>query len=278
LSHLISDAKIACRERFIGNNCYVDGIKEVKTYFPSIDDADLKLSAIFADRDQNGKTMDRYIIEALARCPIFHGMNAGDIEQMMKLADYRVVTISKDDVFILAGMPCRYADIIIRGEMTARMVGLSGKYVEVSRLQSGNIVAPAFIFAKDRSMPVTVETETDVEILRMMPQELTRLIDMDDRVRTNFITTLSNINVFLTHKMRMLSLLTVREKVAFFLLDTATKQKSETIHLDKSRQEIADTFGIQKFSLMRCLSEIAEAGAIAVDGKDITILDRRKMK
>jgi CRP-like cAMP-binding protein len=222
--------------------------------------------------------MDRYILEALARCPLFHGMEADDIGQMMELVDYRVMTFSRDDVFILAGMPCKYADIIIRGELAARMVGLSGKYVEVSRLQSGNIVAPAFIFAKDRSMPVTVETETDVEILRMVPQELTRLMDMDDRVRTNFITTLSNINVFLTHKMRMLSLLTVREKVAFFLLDTATKQKSETIHLDKSRQEIADTFGIQKFSLMRCLSEFAEAGAIAVDGKDITILDRRKMK
>ena len=76
----------------------------------------------------------------------------------------------------------------------------------------------------------------------------------------------------------MLSLLTVREKVAFLILDTATKQKSETIHLDKSRQEIADTFGIQKFSLMRCLSEFAESGAISVEGKNITILDRRKLK
>jgi CRP-like cAMP-binding protein len=123
-----------------------------------------------------------------------------------------------------------------------------------------------------------VETETDIEILRMVPQELTRLMDMDDRVRTNFIVTLSNINAFLTHKMRMLSLLSVREKVAFLILDLAAKQKSQTIHLDKSRQEIADTFGIQKFSLIRCLAEFAESGAITVDGKDITILDSRKLK
>jgi CRP-like cAMP-binding protein len=222
--------------------------------------------------------MDRYILEALAHCPIFHGMDTEDIDLLMGQVSYRVITFGKNDIFALAGMPCKYADIIIRGEMSARMVGLSGKYVEVSRLQSGNIVAPAFIFAKDRAMPVSVETETDMEILRMMPKELTRLMDMDDRVRTNFIVTLSNINVFLTRKMRMLSLLTVREKVAFLILDTATKQKSETIHLDKSRQEIADTFGIQKFSLMRCLSEFAESGAISVEGKNITILDRRKLK
>ena len=88
---------------------------------------------------------------------------------------------------------------------------------------------------------------------------------------------MSDINAFLTRKMRMVSLLTVREKVAFFLIDIANKQKSETIHLDKSRQEIADTFGIQKFSLMRCLSELVDAGAVAVEGKTITILDRRKL-
>jgi len=200
-----------------------------------------------------------------------------EIDFLMQTVNYRMVNYSKNDVFVLAGMPCRYADIIVRGEMSARMVGVSGKFVEVSRLQSGNIVAPAFIFATDRSMPVSVETETDVEILRMAPAELQSLIDVDGRVRKNFINTLSDINAFLTRKMRMVSLLTVREKVAFFLIDIANKQKSETIHLDKSRQEIADTFGIQKFSLMRCLSELVDAGAVAVEGKTITILDRRKL-
>lgn len=221
--------------------------------------------------------MEVLVLAALSRCPVFRGLHDYEIDFLMQTVNYRMVNYSKNDVFVLAGMPCRYADIIIKGEMSARMVGVSGKYIEVSRLQSGNIVAPAFIFATDKSMPVSVETETDVEILRMTPAELQSLIDVDERVRKNFINTLSDINAFLTRKMRMVSLLTVREKVAFFLIDAANKQKSETVHLDKSRQEIADTFGIQKFSLMRCLSELVDAGAVAVEGKTITILDRRKL-
>ena len=222
--------------------------------------------------------MEVLVLAALSRCPVFRGLHDYEIDFLMQTVNYRMVNYSKNDVFVLAGMPCRYADIIIKGEMSARMVGVSGKYIEVSRLQSGNIVAPAFIFATDKSMPVSVETETDVEILRMTPAELQSLIDVDERVRKNFINTLSDINAFLTRKMRMVSLLTVREKVAFFLIDAANKQKSETVHLDKSRQEIADTFGIQKFSLMRCLSELVDAGAVAVEGKTITILDRRKLE
>lgn len=222
--------------------------------------------------------MDEYVNKALASCPLFQGMNALTINLLMQHVKYRIVSFDKNDVFALAGLPCRYADIIIKGELSARMVGLSGKYVEVSRLHSGSIVAPAFIYAHDNSMPVGVEAESYVEVLRMLPAELTHLMDIDERVRTNFIKVLSNINVFLTEKMRMLSLLTVREKVAFFILDTARRQKSETIHLDKSRQEIADMFGIQKFSLMRSISEFADSGAIAVDGKSIIILDRSKLK
>ena len=157
------------------------------------------------------------------------------------------------------------------------MAGLSGKSVEVSRLVPGNIIAPAFIFAQDKRLPVSVETDVDTQVLRMSPQELKRLIDTEETIRMNFIQSLCDIDVFLTRKMRILSLLTVREKVSYFILTAAKEQGSDTIRLDKSRQEIADSFGIQKFSLLRSMSELVEAGAIQVDGKTITIIDRGKM-
>ena len=41
---------------------------------------------------------------------------------------------------------------------------------------------------------------------------------------------------------------------------------------------MADIFGIQKFSLLRCLSEFEEKGAIRIEGKTITILNSDDMK
>ena len=76
----------------------------------------------------------------------------------------------------------------------------------------------------------------------------------------------------------MLSLVTVREKVAWMLLEQAGEQGTNTIHLTRSRQEIADSFGIQKFSLLRVLSDFQKEGAIRVAGREITILNRSKMK
>ena len=216
--------------------------------------------------------MEKKIINALTRCPLFNNISEQHLIDIVEGAKYKLVKFDKKDIYILAGMPYRHVDLIVEGEMVARMVSLSGKSVEVSRLVGGDLVAPAFIFAKDNLMPVSVET-----VLRISKPDFVELIDINPVLRRNFITILSNIDVFLTKKMRVLSLFTVREKVGYFLKEAAGKQGSNVVQLNKSRQEIAESFGIQKFSLLRTMSELQDAGAIRVEGKRITILDRNKL-
>ena len=218
------------------------------------------------------------MMQVLQKCPLFAGMSTLSIDLALGNISYQIINFAPRDVYTLAGMPCRFADIVLSGSLICRMVSLSGKQVEVTRLRPGNLIAPAFIFAKNNSMPVSVETDSEVTLLRMTPQTLKKLIDDDADIRMNYIRSLSNIDVFLTHKMKVLSLFTVREKVAYLLLERAGEQNSNTIRLTRSRQEIADSFGIQKFSLLRVLSEFEKEGVIRVDGKTIEIIDRRRLK
>lgn len=222
--------------------------------------------------------MEISMYETLASSPFFNGLTAKEIQAILQTVNYKIVEYPAKEIYTLAGMPCKYADFILKGELISRMTGLSGKQVQIDRLKACILIAPAFIFAKNNAMPVSVETAQHTTIMRMMPSELKYLIDSNERIRMNFIQLLSSINVFLTQKLRMLSLLTVREKVAYFLMKVAKEQQSRTIKLSNTRQEIADTFGIQKFSLLRCLSEFEDNGAIKIDGKQITILNSDKMK
>lgn len=222
--------------------------------------------------------MEISMYETLASSPFFNGLTAKEIQAILQTVNYKIVEYPAKEIYTLAGMPCKYADFILKGELISRMTGLSGKQVQIERLKACILIAPAFIFAKNNAMPVSVETAQHTTIMRMMPSELKHLIDSNERIRMNFIQLLSSINVFLTQKLRMLSLLTVREKVAYFLMKVAKEQQSRTIKLSNTRQEIADTFGIQKFSLLRCLSEFEDNGAIKIDGKQITILNSDKMK
>ena len=222
--------------------------------------------------------MEASMYEILTNSPFFNGLTAKEIKELLQTVNYKIVEYPAKEIYTLAGMPCKYADFILKGELISRMTGLSGKQVQIDRLKACVLIAPAFIFAKNNAMPVSVKTAQHTTIMRMMPSELKHLIDTNERIRMNFIQLLSSIDVFLTQKLRMLSLFTVREKVAYFLMKAAKEQQSRTIKLSNSRQEIADTFGIQKFSLLRCLSEFEDNGAIKIDGKQITILNSDKLK
>ena len=222
--------------------------------------------------------MEQRVLNALTKCPLFAGMAPVEIEIAMAGVTYSIVNYDSHDIYALIGMPCKTLDIVIRGVLVCRMSSLSGKQVEVSRLHEGNLVAPAFILGKDTNMPVGVETDTDVTVLRMQKTVFHHLIGTHEQIRDNFIRVLSNINAFLTHRMRILTLFTVKEKVAYLLLELAGEQGSNVIHLSQSRQEIADSFGIQKFSLLRVLADFAKAGAIKINGREVTILDRSKMR
>ena len=103
------------------------------------------------------------VMHALRHCPLFSGMSEVSIELALGSIAYQIVSLEKRDVYALAGMPCRFADIVVKGSLVCRMASISGKQVEVSRLQAGDIVAPAFIFAKNNAMPVSVETDSEVK-------------------------------------------------------------------------------------------------------------------
>ncbi len=222
--------------------------------------------------------MEESAYAALQKCPLFDGFTIDEIKQTLMFVEHKMVKYPAKEIYTHAGTPCKYADFIIEGEMIARMTGISGKQAQIDRLPASTLIAPGFIFAKKNEMPVSVETSIPTLLMRMTPSELRKLIDANDRIRWNFIQQLSMIDVFLTHKLRMLSLSSVKEKVAQYLIKISTEQQSRTIKLNVSRQEMADIFGIQKFSLLRCLSEFEENGAIKIEGKTITILNSDKMR
>ena len=221
--------------------------------------------------------MEDVFYAALQKCPLFMDMTRDEIAASLSGFAHRMVSYGKQEIYALPGEPCRYADIVVSGTLVCRMMSLSGRPVAVSRLRAGSMVAPAFLFASNGAMPVSVMTDDRVTVLRMTKDTFAGMLDSDSRLRMNFIRMLADIDAFLTAKMRFLSLMTVREKVAWLLKERAREQKSRQITLYRSRQEIADSFGIQKYSLIRTLSDFEKEGVISIQGRDINILKWEKL-
>ena len=215
--------------------------------------------------------MDIDTLQGLKQCPLFKGLAESEIIDLMHTVRYRVIRCPKGEIFAFEGLVCQYADIIIDGELVATLMSPSGRVVRVATHQSGNMLAPAFLFVSDNHYPVTIEASADTTVLRLMPIDLEKMLNSDQRLMMNYIRMLSNIVSHLTKKVRMLSM-SVREKVCLYLKEQSRLQQTKNILLTLSRQELADHFGIQKYSLLRCLNELKQEGVILVEGRHIQIL------
>ena len=189
----------------------------------------------------------------------------------MHTVRYRINRFRKGDLLAWAGSVCLNADIIISGEMVAYITLPSGHVIRMAAHQAGNLLAPAFLFADDNHYPVTVEATTDTAVLRLTLYDLEKIMHSDQRLMTNYLRMLSNIISALTKKVRMLSM-SVREKVCLYLMEQSRLQQTRSVLLPMSRQALAEHFGIQKYSLLRCLNELKQEGAIRVEGRHIQLL------
>ena len=201
--------------------------------------------------------MDIDTLQGLRRCPLFNGLTESEIIDLMHTVRYRVVRCCKGEFHAIEGSVCQYAP--------------SGRIIRVAVHQSGKLLAPAFFFALDNQYPVTVEATVDTTVFRLMPADLEKILSYDPRLMMNYIKILSNVVSQLTKKVRMLSM-SVREKLILYLKEQISLQQTKDILLPSSRQELADHFGIQKYSLQRCLNELKQEGAILVEGRHVKVL------
>ena len=215
--------------------------------------------------------MDIEILQSIRNCPLFEGLTDNEMMDLMLTIRYRVTRLYKGDFLFVAGEDCLHANILLDGEVVAYLEGASDRYIRMSTFHAGNMFAPAFLFSQVKKYPVTVQATTNTKVLRIPSADFERLLELDPRLAKNFTVILSNLIAGLTQKVGML-LSSVRDKIIFFLKEQQRSQKSSTIILPMSRQELADHFGIQKYSLQRALNELQESGFIRINGKIIEML------
>lgn len=213
---------------------------------------------------------EKYIRE-LQQCPLFKGAGTQEIMEMMALANPRLIELGRGEIHLLEGERQRNLEIVLVGELRTRMLSPTGKSLQMARLSAGDVIAPAFIYSNEGGMPVEVEATRNSVFLRISSNAFQQLIDSHAVVRWNFIRLISTKCENLTRRLRIATLFSVEEKVRHMLDLLVRQQYSMTVTLNNSRQEIADTFGIQKYSLQRCLTDLAARGEIILDGKRITL-------
>lgn len=213
----------------------------------------------------------------LQECPFFKGINEAGISELLDKYPHRVRSFEEGEFVVLQNDVCDNLMIVIRGLVQAQMVDPTGKQIIIEELGTGQLLAPAFIFPNVNRMPVSVYVLQPAEVLYFRRQVLLQMMQENQALLVNFLAMISNRSRFLSEKLKFHAFMSIKDKIAHYLLKEQAEQQSPLIRLRHTQQELADMFGIARPSLARAMAEMEKAGLIRAKNKEVEIVDIKRL-
>jgi CRP-like cAMP-binding protein len=212
----------------------------------------------------------------LSNCPLFRGMSKEEHDAFMQRNVKEILHFEKGEVVVRQRDTINSMYLLIKGVVRTQMITQDGNAIEIDLLEAVFPLAPAFIYASRNKYPVDVVTMEPCSFLKISKSAWLKEMAGNEILLNNFLTLNSNMTVFLSDKLQMISIKSLRNKLSIFLLEKTTPEKNYFI-LKRSRTQLAEYFGVQRPSLARTIKELEDEGIISTNGRVVTVLEREKL-
>lgn len=213
------------------------------------------------------------IINKLKGNEFFRDLTIDEIRKLISSIPYYLKQYKKGEIIANEEDECTGLGFVLDGTVEIQRIYLSGKQIILKRLSNGDVFGEALVFSKKSSYPSTVIAFSECNILYINKSDILKLCTMDERVLGNFMSSLSNKIFMLNSKIKSIAFKSIKHKVINYILEQARLQKSKTIKLKESKEEIAAAMGIPRPSLSRELMNLRDLNYIEFDRNIITILN-----
>jgi len=212
----------------------------------------------------------------LSDAPLFRGLTTLEIETILSVVPHRIKKYQADSMISQSGEPVNSLMIVISGVVNGEMVDYAGSVIKIEDIPAPGALASAFIFGSKNRFPVNVLATSDTEILAIGKPDFLKLLMNNDKILVNFLDMISNRSQFLSEKIKFLNFKTIKEKLAHYILQKAGKDRS-SVKLSLTQNDLADFFGVTRPSVARAIGDLEEDGLIQAKGKNIKILDKKRL-
>lgn len=211
--------------------------------------------------------------EAISRSELFSGYSLEELEVLLEQIPGKHKSYPDGSLIAQAGDLINALHLVLSGSVRGEMMDLSGKVIRIEEIPASRILAPAFIFDARPAFPVNLQASGEVLLYSIPREDFLALMQSQRRILENFLRLVSGRGRFLSGKIRLLSLSSLRGRLAYYLLEQSRQQGSTTIRIEHSQNQLSEMFGVARPSIARSLGELRKEAYIATRGKEIEILD-----
>ena len=208
------------------------------------------------------------------QCPLFKGLTPEETEQLLDDKYYLKIYKAGE---LVAMQSSRYdsllivSDGLVRGEMADSL----GRSTLIEEIQSPRAIAPAFLYASENRLPVSIIASMPTTICFIRKDDFTMMMQKETRLMTNYLQAMADRSRFLSEKLRMHRFGSIKSKLARYLLEMSNRQKSELFIIPHTQQELADIFGVTRPALARVIGQMENEGGLITKGKSFQILEKQ---
>ncbi len=209
----------------------------------------------------------------LAKSPVFKGIAPEKIESLFNTISYRIKNIESGDLIAQRDEEVRYLSIVLQGSVRGEMLDFSGKILKIEDIYAPRPISAAFLFGQSNRYPVNVVANEESVLLIIPKESVLKMFQLSQVFLNNYLNIVSNRAQFLSQRIWFLSFKTIKGKLAQYILGLA---KPDKIHvtLPLTQKDLAEFFGVTRPSLARALGDLQRKQIIAVNRKEITIMNR----
>lgn len=210
---------------------------------------------------------------ALQKNMLFRNKTEQEITTILARINPSVRTYSRNEQIVREGESAERMGIVITGIVEVQKMYSTGKVVTVSRFSTGSTFGEAVIFSKTNVYPATVIAAEPASILMFTKKELLALFALDTEIMALFMQNMSERLILLNQRIEILSLGTLRQRIAHFLIKEMKQQKTERIRIPFNKRVWAEHLNSARPSLSRELCYMRDQGWIAFDDTTVEILE-----
>ncbi len=222
------------------------------------------------------------LLALLQKCSLFQNKNPEKIEQLLSNTNYKIESFKENEVIF---SPLQTADkmgVILSGTVDVQKLFPSGKVVIIERKKYPDLIGESSVFSRVEYYPDTVSAGRPCKILFLLKTELLALFALDRDFMLNFLESASNSTLILKHKIGILSLDSIQEKIAGFLIHDKKHANianySNVVTLPFSKKAWAEYMNVSRTSLSRELRALENEGIISFEKRTIEIKDWNRLE
>jgi len=216
--------------------------------------------------------------QILLNSPLFRGILPDELDNLLQRVSHQVRHFRSGEMLAQAGEEIGRAMLLLEGRLQGEMVDFAGNSLKIEDLDPPQMVAAAFLYGPNSLFPVYLSAKTDGSMLVIQKKDFTAMLSMESRVMVNYINIVSGKAQFLSGKITFLSLKTIKEKIAYYLMQRIKSSGNKIVAIEITQTGLSDLFGVTRPSLTRTILEMEKQGILAWSRDKVEINDLKKLQ